>query len=97
MHDESECFESVYALARAYAAEHPPDDSDPLTEQWMRSVGAVDSKTYGCLALIVSTQLYLYFSDGKAGIKGQFVLCCTRGDVRRLCAALGSPLKEKTE
>lgn len=93
-HDESECFEAVYTLAHAYAAEHPPDDDEPITEEWMRAAGAVEIKSVGHVALIISTQLYLHYRDGKAGIKGQFVLCHTRGDVRRLCAALGSPLRE---
>lgn len=88
---------NAFALANAYAVEHPPDDSEPLTEEWFRIAGAVDVKWYRGLAIIISTQLYLFWADGEAFIVGQRKRCKTRGDVRRLCAALGSPLKEKTE
>ena len=82
-------------LADAYAAEHPPDDDEPLTEEWFRSVGAVDIKWPTGLAIIITSTMYLYLSINGALLSGHLQKRYrTRGEVRRLCAALGNPLKE---
>lgn len=88
-HDESECFEAVYSLAAAYATEHPEDDNEPITEDWLRSsVGAVDSKWHSCLVIYVSSQLVIRCGEGFACVDGQMKPCCTRGQVRRLITVL---------
>lgn len=93
--DMEYCFDDVYALAHAYAAEHPRDDDEPLTDEWFRSVGAVDIKWPTGLAIIITSTMYLYLSINGALLSGHLQKRYrTRGEVRRLCAALGNPLKD---
>jgi len=37
--DGFEYFQAVGTLARAYLAEHPADGDEPVTEEWLRSIG----------------------------------------------------------
>ena len=73
-------------LARAYLREHPADDSEPITEEWLRSVGrparkGLDGGTYSWLS-----------GDLNLDIHDHSLWCCgiriagnikTRGDLRR--------------
>jgi hypothetical protein len=75
--------------ARAWLAEHPADDAEPVTADWLRAVGIVhgcfDPLCYGyhhgkgCFTLNITSELGSVSS----------IDVPTRGHVRRLCAALG--------
>lgn len=82
-------------LARAYLAEHPADDGEAVTAEWLEVVGLSD-------AIELPEQFGIqFYPDGYAGLwyyygpgKDLRIECKTRGDVRRLCKALGIELKE---
>lgn len=81
--------ESVVA---AYLAEHPADDAEPLTEPWLRSVGGKDG--------VATAGIWLNNTIGfRLDDLADVVVCNarpknvkTRGDLRRLAAALGIQL-----
>lgn len=95
--------EDAETLADAYAAEHPTDDAEPVTAEWLESVGFVKLFNRGRL-------LHAKRSDGgslatniamTAWTITDMKNSCTsvprqviRGAVRRLCVALGIELKE---
>ena len=89
--------------AAAYLAEHPADDAEPIDGPWLRSVGAVkedhpdkwtfrreDALDVGLWHVDDGWKAMLLYGECAAscirrGLK-------TRGDVRRLAAALGIQL-----
>ena len=84
----------IYEVCRQWLAEHPEDDEEPVTKEWLRSIGFVNSISS---VLVVGDML-------SVSMPGRYWVfsCCgmptrmkyeTRGDVRRLCAALGIELK----
>ena len=98
----------IGTLADAYLAEHPADDAEPISEEWLRSVWFV----------AVESDMGRNYSDHfeiEAASKGTLNLwefnqtgdwlingfdswpLKSRGDVRRLCAALGIQLKEGSQ
>jgi len=91
-----------YDLANAYLAEHPADDEEPISEEWLHSVGFEDDRagtpTAGALH-IRHAPLPKMDSDEEypahACVRSfPIPVPKTRGDVRRLCRALGIALKE---
>lgn len=63
--------------------DHPADDSEPVTEEWLSSVlGTGASRAAHVLAVLDK-----YCAIGFLGR--------TRGDVRRLCATLGIDLEQE--
>lgn len=90
-------------LADAYLAEHPADDGELITEEWLRSVGFKQSAEGTMMRLAsgeplshlrhtaVSFDLVSgnWFANGLRCRKQE-----TRGHLRRLCAALGIPITE---
>ena len=90
-------FEKVYWVSQAYLAEHPADDDEPVTEEWLLSVGFVHDATHVVLRnwgpqRNGNIQAY---PNGKWWLNGTAMIQMkTRGQVRRLCAALGIGLKE---
>lgn len=91
-------------IAAAYLADHPADDAEPVTKEWLLSVG-FDDRRNGVsmgLGLRVNGGPHLYCSCNAPGVTpdwyfddGRLIACndlLTRGHVRRLCAALGVPL-----
>ena len=84
------------ALARAYLAEHQPDDDAPVTDKWLYSVGFSDDRT-GTPTLGPLHIQYAVLTDDNdreypayACIRSlPITVPKTRGDVRRLCRALG--------
>ena len=86
-------------LARAWLAEHPTDDDDPITPEWLLSVGfkAVPSdmgSTYHDHYQLDLLNLW-QFNGGPWLVNGaDWMEFKTRVDVRRLTAALSLPLKE---
>lgn len=93
---------AFYALVRAYLAEHPADEDEPADHDWLISVGFIAiGDADDCPARVaikgngqmVTVLIGLDVSD--------LVLNCmgisedpTRGDVRRLCKALGIEMGE---
>lgn len=83
-------------------AEHPADDEEPVTEQWLKSIGFVTGRHTGSHwlqhtwrdtggdkhFLQVNLPDHAYLND-EIG-----VVLKTRGDVSRLCQVLGVELKE---
>ena len=91
-------------------AEHPADDGEPVTEEWLREMGAVTNGTgQNTLTIFVPSHLAKekieagYFTSSVSTTNfgvNHHVNCLsisrhkpTRGMFRRLCAALGIPLK----
>ena len=99
---------AAIVLARAYIAANPADDGEPVTDEWLRSLGfSRHMQPAACCHLsIKTTTLTLTRWQDKAGdgpirwsVSGQdysdWLPHClwpvTRGQVRRLCAAIGIP------
>ncbi len=90
-------------LADAYLAEHHADDAEPITLEWLRSVGFQDGHTKR--RSLVAGVIYVCPPYGPApwwcGIKSsnqdvyaQITKFATRGQIRRLATALSIPLTE---
>ena len=90
-------------LETVYDAEHPADDGEPVTKDWLGSVGFALSFDKPFTSL--GDGFYLVVTAfGRAAIEKRDSLsrlrevrlrdCKTRGDVRRLCKALGVELSE---
>lgn len=87
-------------VADAYLSEHPADNGEPVTEEWLRSAGFKDATTkrYGLrnwtVRLFPPCGNLGWFADIADTIPGDgrgvpIATPATRGHVRRLCAALG--------
>ncbi len=79
-------------LAKGYLAEHPEDDEEIITVDWLESVGFEHSETYGgCLKIRVLRMQTInstwHIGNVFLGDKP------TRGHVRRLCSGIGIELK----
>ncbi len=87
---------AMMQVARAYLAEHPDDEDEPLTEEWWKEVFPF-SKEESCVHCYFNLGLtneyrFRYFDvDGSEAI---IPIDGTRGHVRRLCKELGFPLRE---
>lgn len=85
-------------LVTAYLAEHPADDDEPITERWLLSIGVQHAEnTRYVLSQGKYERIWLYFWE--TGINAELagggeIVFATRGDVRRLCAALGIDLNQ---
>ncbi len=90
-------------LAAAWLREHPADEDEPVTDEWLESVGFTNDID-GCGRVWESGEglVSLYVMIGlnclvECASKDEAVFVPeteTRGDVRRLCSALGINLKE---
>lgn len=89
-------------LARAYLAEHPADEDEPADILWMAGLlqEAAGNFRYQ-RQFVIRGPVYVHVAACEGGWR--YELWCrdekikdapTRGDVRRLCLALGIPLKE---
>lgn len=90
------------ALAEAYLAEHRADDAEPITEDWLRSVG-FDTADNPAWVWIGDN-----FKIARHRVGGRWQICYlddngpstdipgpnTRHDLRQLCRALGIELRE---
>lgn len=87
---------------RPYLASVPADDGTPVSEEWLRSVGFLEYSTSEDIRLIDLRNLVTFNRSRQTsavtwwigGSIGPVTDMPTRGHVRRLCAALGIPLKE---
>lgn len=80
----------------AWLAANPADDDEPVTDSWLIAIGA-----NSLLEFAINSGFCLKFYRGLnpsiEDLDGNLVElpdCDTRSAVRRLCAALGIPLKE---
>lgn len=91
-----------YELAAAYLAEHPADDGTEVTGEWLESVGFTYSEQ-GQYLYCRSLTCWRGCDDGDWQFR--FDMAClnrhqsfdTRGDVRRLMAALGISIEESQD
>lgn len=97
-------------LLDAYLADHPADNGDPLTPEWLLAAGlAADDLTWHghgpATGYVLANRIgfrccdgrwaaYLLSPDGFDGSEDWLVETPTRGHLRRLCAALDIPLPE---
>lgn len=84
-------------LAAAYLAEHPADDDEPVDMDWFNSVGfAIEIDLFavrGILSFFRNSKGWNVTVVNSVPVnRGDM----TRGDVRRLCAALGVELEGTT-
>lgn len=91
-------------LADAYLAEHPADDAEPVTEEWLKSEVGMTVPSWHTyeprlLREVVDDEgrwdmrLWWAIERRSFEIGGRTVPVATRGDVRRLFSALGVELK----
>lgn len=90
--------DAVTTVADAYLAEHPADSEQSVTEEWLRSVGFVAGRMPKDLALPPIVRGISLAGDEYWLVRTYPIPSDhepkTRGHVRRLCSALGIPLKE---
>lgn len=87
-------------LANAYLAEHPADEDEPVTEEWLRAIGFNDDKEFPGYVILLTECGYIECIGFDGGV--EWMLFGnelnpgpqTRGQVRLLCRALGIELKE---
>jgi hypothetical protein len=93
---------AAWQLAKAYLAEHPADDEEPVNEEWLRSIGLKLRMGFGfpvtkTMSLWDSRNGWgLYFHGGlgdSAEGETKIANVATRGQVRRLLVALGIAAK----
>lgn len=86
-------------------AKHPADDDEPVTEEWMSEIGFKDGRLknelgYDCMSTYLRIDdigQWYYGTDYGMELDAEVMLPSdrkTRGDVRRLCRALGITLTE---
>ena len=94
--------DAALRLARKYIAEHPEDDEEPKTREWLVSLpGAIPNGQYcyfqcwksANFRLIVQSDLGFVICAFGQSIRLKDEWTKSRGDVRRLCKALGIPLQ----
>ena len=86
-HDYSD---DITRIAIQYLAEHPADDDEPIGEWWYATL----SDSFKLLEVKWSpAELWIEFAGWALTVKSN----PTKGDVRRLCAALGVTLEAKAE
>jgi len=87
-------------LAHLYLDEHPADDADPADYDWLNALRSENDQPLSMLAVRLCDDGFHLMAPGRPseGIDGlnDYVAPhpATKGDVRRLCAALGVPLEE---
>lgn len=78
------------ALANAYLAEHPADESLDVDEDWLVQIGFQPDASG---ALWIGDYRLCWFGQGFFGFDGVEVEAKTRGDVRRMCRVFGVEAK----
>jgi hypothetical protein len=96
---------SALAVACQYQADHPADDDEPVTEEWLRAVGFVTHRQGVAIDMGLRSRggPWLYFACCPGLVNPDWMFddgrllaapdLNTRGHVRRLCEALGVPLR----
>jgi len=90
-------------LGQAYLAEHPADEDEPVTAEWLRSIGfeRMHESSFDwhhpliAFVRVRACEVYPKLFHGCSAAGWHLVaLSATRGQVRLLCRALGVELKE---
>ena len=92
-------------LWAVYLAEHPADDDEPVTAEWLESVGweaypdtgnrMWHSRSATLIMIDLRNPGETWLCHGSSAHGWDYITkSTTRGDVRRLCSALGIQLKE---
>tara|TARA_R110000803_G_scaffold75124_5_gene139431 strand:- start:4451 stop:4858 length:408 start_codon:yes stop_codon:yes gene_type:complete len=105
--------DDAFELAEAFSEEHPADDEDPVTSKWLLSVGGKSAlggtqyviQTGTIMVLVESLAQNLGVGVARRQPNNTVAMAvtpvasggCTRGDVRRLCSAVGCVLVEKED
>ena len=95
--------QAMYAIVKAYLAEHPADDGEPVTEEWLLGVGFIQGKSKNSRLIFLDYFTIDDLLSGECSVCGWAdhvtlrSTCKTRGDVRRLCTALCIPLKHQAK
>lgn len=102
--DDVQYWKDIRTLLKAYDSEHPTDDDVPVDEEWLRSVGFVKHEalwqwaagTDGLLRVLYWPEYHHgeWWIESPDNRMSEIPDAKTRGDVRRLCRALGIELKE---
>ena len=95
------------SVCKLYLAEHPDDDGEPLTAEWMTAVGGQvledgnwyfgDGNRHGCVILHWHDNIDI--GDVYRLSFGRYapnVRVSNRGQLRRLCVALNVPMHDST-
>lgn len=96
-------FDDTCEVLDAYLREHPADDAEPVKNSWLDhhfdyecglgwSVGKMFVRHDA-----MSREWIVYARDHEYGQSIELAVIFTRGDVRRLCRALGIELKEQSK
>lgn len=93
-HCSDETLEAVEAVCHAYLAEHPADDDEPITDEWLKDEwGFYGNSQDNILQRWVTDYVKLYrlncFANVRVMYSGGHNYCVNRGEVRRLAKALG--------
>lgn len=102
--------EDANEVALAWLAEHPADDDEPVTEEWLRGVGfANEPGTIEAETRLGILRTYREFKDREGDRRWEIddrdvfttfipkqLKPKTRGAVRDLCRALGIKLRSRT-
>ncbi len=106
-HGNAYALTDAVALARAWLAEHPADDEEPISQSWLLASGwakvdyswagqvqCFEIANWGIHWIEGGWGLFYLTADGFDGSETWLSHMNTRGCVRRLCAALEIELKE---
>lgn len=97
--------EDLWMVAEVFLSAFPADDDEPLSEPWLLSVGFEDRGHELVLQPALMGPTIRYLKTFREFTPGWYVgeariwrddTARTCGQLRRLCAALGIPLKETT-
>ncbi|WP_040891705.1 hypothetical protein [Zavarzinella formosa] len=80
-------------LALAWLADHPADDDEPATSEWLQAVGLVSE---GGESVDIEAALQRFFARPEEAKDGD-PINRTRGELRRLMKALSIPIKESAK
>lgn len=89
--------QDMMEIADAYLAEHPADDDEPITNEWLTSFGRHFEFNGHELAINSDGGVELWTHWGGESVVIDLCDVATRGDVRRLLRGLGIKLPEKGE
>jgi hypothetical protein len=98
--DATEFLENSVALAKAYLQEHPSDDEEPVSSEWLdeyfKPWRARSQRGWELIATCIIRETNCGFSPvfSHTGQGSCGAILKTRRDVRRLCKVLGIEIRE---
>jgi hypothetical protein len=99
------CVTDMWVLAQAYLAEHLPDDDEPITDDWVKSIFGQAWKDIDAFWTVYASKKQgvalgaedLHDSEISASFQLELPRIKTRGQLRLLCRALGVEIKEESK